>query len=453
MRAGGLRVLSDLTAGTSSLNTSAVLEAASSGRGFLPPRMTTVQRDAIVSPVEGLFIYNTVTDAINYYDGTQWVEVGTGDFWRIRDNLGGTFVRVAAGPTSPDNSIVGQIGSPVGYDPNQTVLQIDSSATYIASLNAANGSDNNAPNITVVAGNADLTSLNPLFGGNISFLTGQGTASGGGFNVTTGSSNTGGTSGNVGLSTGNNTGNIANQSGTVSIQTGNSGASGDISVFTGAATGSSGDIGITSGNAANIAGSIVLTAGTSSANTGGGISLNAGDSASGFNGPNISLTAGDTPNQTGGNIVLTPGTSGLSTNGSVVIGLASSAPARLRFLGSVGTGVNLIANSVTNDYTLTLPVVDGTNGYFLQYTTGGQLQWAPGSGGSYSTTFTNGDLVAGVLTVTHSLNQRPVNVQIYTDIFSQIIPDSIVLNTVNTAQIDLSSFTPLTGTWSVIVNP
>ena len=41
------------------LNASAVLEAASTTKGFLPPRMTTAQRNAIATPAAGLQIYNT----------------------------------------------------------------------------------------------------------------------------------------------------------------------------------------------------------------------------------------------------------------------------------------------------------------------------------------------------------------------------------------------------------
>jgi hypothetical protein len=53
---------------------SAQLDVSSTTKGFLPPRMTTTQRNAISSPVEGLHIYNTTTHKGNYYDGTNWVE-------------------------------------------------------------------------------------------------------------------------------------------------------------------------------------------------------------------------------------------------------------------------------------------------------------------------------------------------------------------------------------------
>lgn len=51
---------------------SARLQVNSTTQGFLPPRMTTAQRDAIVSPAAGLFIYNTTTNKHQGYNGTTW---------------------------------------------------------------------------------------------------------------------------------------------------------------------------------------------------------------------------------------------------------------------------------------------------------------------------------------------------------------------------------------------
>ena len=50
---------------------SSVLECQSTTKGFLPPRMTTTQRNAIASPAEGLMIYNTTTAKLNVYT-TAW---------------------------------------------------------------------------------------------------------------------------------------------------------------------------------------------------------------------------------------------------------------------------------------------------------------------------------------------------------------------------------------------
>lgn len=54
---------------------SAVLSVTSTTHGFLPPRLTDTQRDAISSPASGLMIYNTTTDKLNFYNGTVWREV------------------------------------------------------------------------------------------------------------------------------------------------------------------------------------------------------------------------------------------------------------------------------------------------------------------------------------------------------------------------------------------
>lgn len=52
---------------------SAALELSSTTKGFLPPRMSTAQRNAITNPAKGLTIFNLNTDKINLYDGTRWL--------------------------------------------------------------------------------------------------------------------------------------------------------------------------------------------------------------------------------------------------------------------------------------------------------------------------------------------------------------------------------------------
>jgi len=58
--------------GTTSPNAAALLDVSSTAKGFLPPRMTTAQRDAIATPPAGLMIYNTTTNKLNFYNGTAW---------------------------------------------------------------------------------------------------------------------------------------------------------------------------------------------------------------------------------------------------------------------------------------------------------------------------------------------------------------------------------------------
>lgn len=57
---------------SSGMEETAQLELSSTSRGFLPPRMTTTQRDAISSPATGLMIYNTTTNKLNVYTGSAW---------------------------------------------------------------------------------------------------------------------------------------------------------------------------------------------------------------------------------------------------------------------------------------------------------------------------------------------------------------------------------------------
>ena len=60
--------------GTSTPSEKALLDLTSTTKGFLPPRMTSTQRDAITSPVAGLMIYNTTTNKLNVYT-TAWEAV------------------------------------------------------------------------------------------------------------------------------------------------------------------------------------------------------------------------------------------------------------------------------------------------------------------------------------------------------------------------------------------
>lgn len=60
--------------GTGTVDASAKLEIKSTVGGFLIPRMTGAagQRDAIPSPAEGLMIYNTTTNTVEYYVAGTW---------------------------------------------------------------------------------------------------------------------------------------------------------------------------------------------------------------------------------------------------------------------------------------------------------------------------------------------------------------------------------------------
>lgn len=58
-------------------NASALLDGKSTSKGFLPPRMSTVQRDLISVPATGLVIFNITTNSLQLYNGTGWVSLTT----------------------------------------------------------------------------------------------------------------------------------------------------------------------------------------------------------------------------------------------------------------------------------------------------------------------------------------------------------------------------------------
>ncbi len=64
--------VSDDLAAPNAPHPSAVLEAYSVDRGFLPPRLTTIQRDAIANTAEGLTIFNTDDNCINVFQNSRW---------------------------------------------------------------------------------------------------------------------------------------------------------------------------------------------------------------------------------------------------------------------------------------------------------------------------------------------------------------------------------------------
>jgi hypothetical protein len=56
---------------TTSVQASAILQADSTTKGFLPPRMTTTQKNAITA-VAGLVLYDSTTNKLQCYNGSTW---------------------------------------------------------------------------------------------------------------------------------------------------------------------------------------------------------------------------------------------------------------------------------------------------------------------------------------------------------------------------------------------
>ena len=69
-------IVGDNVATTEAAHSSALLEVRSSSayiRGFLPPRMTTTEKNSIPTPAAGLMVYDTTLNLMSVYNGTTWI--------------------------------------------------------------------------------------------------------------------------------------------------------------------------------------------------------------------------------------------------------------------------------------------------------------------------------------------------------------------------------------------
>jgi len=70
---GGAIIRHSLSVGSASFaSASARLQVDSTTQGFLPPRMTTTQKNAIASPAAGLVLYDSTTNKLQCYNGSTW---------------------------------------------------------------------------------------------------------------------------------------------------------------------------------------------------------------------------------------------------------------------------------------------------------------------------------------------------------------------------------------------
>ena len=63
--------------GTATPAASAQLDLTSTTKGFLPPRMTTAERDLIGTPATGLVIFNTTSNGLEFKSSRGWVSLKT----------------------------------------------------------------------------------------------------------------------------------------------------------------------------------------------------------------------------------------------------------------------------------------------------------------------------------------------------------------------------------------
>lgn len=148
---------------TGDVTTTGSITSTSTTSGFLLPKLTTTQRDAIVSPATGLQIFNTTTNQIEFYNGSTWTGVSGGG----TISGSGTTNKVAKfiGSTIVGNSSMTDIGSQILTSAN-LALQASSSSTVASdTLRLQDG----APGGRIVF--VGLTSFSGTFSSNTTILS------------------------------------------------------------------------------------------------------------------------------------------------------------------------------------------------------------------------------------------------------------------------------------------
>lgn len=121
--------------GNTTIDASAYLQIDSTTQGFLPPRMTTTERDNIALPATGLTVYNTTTNTTDYFNGTIWVSfstsAGTDNDWQVdipNSYVYNTTDNIGIGTATPQSNLhLGAAASTlrISSDGDNTAIIID----------------------------------------------------------------------------------------------------------------------------------------------------------------------------------------------------------------------------------------------------------------------------------------------------------------------------------------
>lgn len=119
--------------GTAAPHTSALLDISTTTKGILIPRMTTLQRMALASPLNGLQVYDTDMNELYHYNGSAWVAILNSTYWR-RPSL--------------TRDIVSNISDSVGIGTNApgAKLEVSGSDVLIHNLSVGRGGGGNSTN-------------------------------------------------------------------------------------------------------------------------------------------------------------------------------------------------------------------------------------------------------------------------------------------------------------------
>jgi len=157
---------------------SAALDITATDKGFLMPRMSTAQRNAVVNPAEALQVYDTDTKHVWTYDGAAWVE-GAGGAGKFVDGATPDIAyyegKVGIGRDNFSNAHKLWVQGDKDTDGTNTAAKVEanyngtgtSTATYglaAEARNNASGTVDNSAGLLGAVVNSESGSLNYAYG-------------------------------------------------------------------------------------------------------------------------------------------------------------------------------------------------------------------------------------------------------------------------------------------------
>ena len=130
-----IKGMAQVGVGTLTPDTSAMLDVSSSTKGLLAPRMTTIEKNAIASPANGLLVYDTDLAKFEYFNGTVWTTLQSSN-GNTRSNY--VLVQSAADFPAPSGGVI-TLDTNTYYEVNGTIVlgnSIDVNGAYIVGLDA-----------------------------------------------------------------------------------------------------------------------------------------------------------------------------------------------------------------------------------------------------------------------------------------------------------------------------
>ena len=123
---------------------SSILDVKSTSKGILIPRMLQSERSSIVTPSNGLLVYQTNgTSGFYFYDGSSWVRLATGTESLYTEGTGIDITSNIVTNTSPDQTVTltsGGATTITGTYPNFTISSTDdNSGGTLTSVTAGSG--------------------------------------------------------------------------------------------------------------------------------------------------------------------------------------------------------------------------------------------------------------------------------------------------------------------------